>query len=152
MKKERQGNCMVTSKFDELHAKTERELAHVINSELDIGIREALRAVSAGIRSFREDYYIRARKAYARVARLIPLLEEIPGDRQGPQARLEYLREILDGLSVIASRPAPTRENIAPLARALWKARGCPEGSPDDDWFRAEQALKSERKSHAACC
>lgn len=22
-----------------------------------------------------------------------------------------------------------------------WQARGCPEGSPEEDWFRAEQEL-----------
>jgi hypothetical protein len=34
-------------------------------------------------------------------------------------------------------------ENIAALAFALWQERGCPEGSPELDWFRAEEELKT---------
>ena len=30
---------------------------------------------------------------------------------------------------------------IAALAHHLWQARGCPVGSPDIDWFHAEQQL-----------
>ena len=33
--------------------------------------------------------------------------------------------------------------NIAALAYDLWKARGCPDGSPQDDWFRAAEELQS---------
>jgi hypothetical protein len=33
------------------------------------------------------------------------------------------------------------QDQIAALAYALWQARGCPEGSPDDDWLQAEQEL-----------
>jgi hypothetical protein len=32
-------------------------------------------------------------------------------------------------------------EDIALLAYALWQQRGCPEGSSEEDWFRAEQEL-----------
>jgi hypothetical protein len=31
--------------------------------------------------------------------------------------------------------------DIARLAYSLWEARGCPGGSPEEDWFRAEQEL-----------
>ena len=35
-----------------------------------------------------------------------------------------------------------TREaEIAALAYELWQERGCPEGSPEIDWFRAEHEL-----------
>jgi Protein of unknown function (DUF2934) len=34
-------------------------------------------------------------------------------------------------------------EDIAALAHELWRARGCPEGSPDEDWFSAAQQLRS---------
>lgn len=33
--------------------------------------------------------------------------------------------------------------DIAALAYELWQARGCPDGSPEEDWFRAAAALRS---------
>jgi len=33
------------------------------------------------------------------------------------------------------------QEEIAALAHALWQARGCPNGSPEEDWFQAKQKL-----------
>lgn len=33
-------------------------------------------------------------------------------------------------------------EEVKRLAHEYWHARGCPEGSPEEDWFRAEQAVK----------
>ena len=32
-------------------------------------------------------------------------------------------------------------EDIAQLAYSYWEARGCPHGSPEEDWFRAEMEL-----------
>jgi hypothetical protein len=40
-------------------------------------------------------------------------------------------------------------EAIARLAHSYWEARGCAGGSPEEDWFRAEQELSS-RMSRAA--
>jgi hypothetical protein len=40
-------------------------------------------------------------------------------------------------------RPAPTREEIARLAEKYWAERGWPDGSPEQDWLRAEQELKT---------
>ena len=34
-------------------------------------------------------------------------------------------------------------EDIAVLAHALWQARGCPQGSPEEDWLRAAQELRA---------
>jgi len=34
-------------------------------------------------------------------------------------------------------------EDIAGLAHSLWQARGCPEGSPDEDWFHAVRQLRT---------
>ena len=39
----------------------------------------------------------------------------------------------------------PFREQVARLAYQLWEQRGCPEGSPEEDWFRAEQELAAKR-------
>jgi len=37
-------------------------------------------------------------------------------------------------------------EQVAALAYALWEARGCPDGSPDEDWYHAERVLVGEGK------
>jgi DUF2934 family protein len=37
---------------------------------------------------------------------------------------------------------APGNEEIARLAYSYWQARGCPEGSPEEDWLRAEATLR----------
>jgi len=34
-------------------------------------------------------------------------------------------------------------EDIAAVAYELWQARGCPSGSPDEDWFQALQIVRS---------
>jgi hypothetical protein len=34
-------------------------------------------------------------------------------------------------------------DDIAALAHELWQARGCPEGSPDEDWLHAVKELRS---------
>lgn len=34
-------------------------------------------------------------------------------------------------------------QDIAALAYVLWQARGCPGGSPEEDWFRAVEELRS---------
>jgi len=34
-------------------------------------------------------------------------------------------------------------DEIADLAYELWQGRGCPAGSPDEDWFRAVEELRS---------
>lgn len=38
---------------------------------------------------------------------------------------------------------APSQEQIARLAEKYWAERGWPEGSPEQDWLRAEQELRS---------
>jgi hypothetical protein len=35
----------------------------------------------------------------------------------------------------------PTRDDIAALAYALWRDRGCPDGSAETDWLTAERKL-----------
>jgi hypothetical protein len=38
---------------------------------------------------------------------------------------------------------------IAALAYQLWQERGCPIGSDQDDWFRAETMLRSQSEDPA---
>ena len=48
----------------------------------------------------------------------------------------------------MAERPAveaaevDTQQEIAARAHELWIERGCPVGSPDEDWFRAEEEIR----------
>jgi hypothetical protein len=51
------------------------------------------------------------------------------------------------GAAAVATAPDTAGEHIehgeiARLAYSYWEARGCPLGSPDEDWFRAEQDLR----------
>jgi Protein of unknown function (DUF2934) len=39
-------------------------------------------------------------------------------------------------------QPPDFHEQVANLAYVLWRERGCPDGSPDTDWFRAEEQLQ----------
>lgn len=39
-------------------------------------------------------------------------------------------------------------DDIAALARELWQARGCPDGSPQVDWYRAVEELRSRGFGH----
>jgi hypothetical protein len=34
-----------------------------------------------------------------------------------------------------------TASDVAELAYRLWQERGCPVGSPDEDWYRAQEIL-----------
>jgi hypothetical protein len=36
--------------------------------------------------------------------------------------------------------------DIAALAHELWEARGCPDGSPQEDWFHAAEQLRSRTR------
>ena len=38
--------------------------------------------------------------------------------------------------------------DIEALAHELWEARGCPQGSPDIDWFQAVKQLRSRALGH----
>jgi hypothetical protein len=37
--------------------------------------------------------------------------------------------------------------DIAALAYELWQQRGCPEGSPEQDWYEAERKVLSQTES-----
>ena len=43
----------------------------------------------------------------------------------------------------------PFSEQITALAYALWQERGCPDGNPDEDWFRAEQEIRGKQESQS---
>ena len=41
----------------------------------------------------------------------------------------------------VANIPDDRHEEVALRAYSLWQERGSPTGSPDEDWFRAEQEI-----------
>jgi hypothetical protein len=137
------------SKFDELRLKTDRQLVRLADAEINLGIRDAHEALeSAENWASAERHYRLAQRAYAQANRLIRLANDSSeAGLNRVESRLEYLREVLEGLSVLGASAPPAVDSTPALARALWKARDCPEGSPEEDWFRAERALRS----HTAC-
>jgi hypothetical protein len=44
--------------------------------------------------------------------------------------------------SELEASKVPAWSDIAALAYHLWEERGCPQGSPDDDWYEAERRFK----------
>jgi hypothetical protein len=40
-------------------------------------------------------------------------------------------------------KPAAKKQEITRLAEKYWAERGWPEGSPEQDWLRAEQELRT---------
>ena len=65
-------------------------------------------------------------------------------------APLDAVPESLSALSSAAPQgappdPAAERDEIERLAHAYWAARGCPSGSAEEDWFRAEQEVRARR-------
>ena len=54
------------------------------------------------------------------------------------------IQAVASQLTVNALPPqavVPNHEQVAGLAYRFWDERGRPEGSPDEDWFRAEKHL-----------
>lgn len=45
------------------------------------------------------------------------------------------------------TRTDPSYDEIAQRAYHCWHERGCPDGSPEVDWTRAEEELRSERRA-----
>jgi hypothetical protein len=46
--------------------------------------------------------------------------------------------------------PTLDREAIGRLAYFYWEERGCPNDSPDDDWFRAEAEIRHRLNAAAS--
>jgi hypothetical protein len=53
---------------------------------------------------------------------------------------------ILRLANAVSSSPQLETEEVARRAYFHWLARGCPEGSPDQDWFRAEEEILASSK------
>ena len=57
-------------------------------------------------------------------------------------------REATDKLSMgIRSEPPVDPEMVEAMAYQLWLQRGCPVGSDQEDWYRAEKELTSANRA-----
>ena len=66
----------------------------------------------------------------------------------GPESSreaLEHSRKAHEDTRVATDHGVPAfgHADIAALAYELWQARGCPDGSPEEDWFHAAEVLRS---------
>jgi hypothetical protein len=61
------------------------------------------------------------------------------------------IRKTSAGAESEASRTTinPDYDAIGALAYELWLKRGCPIGSPEEDWFQAERALGRRNRSNS---
>jgi hypothetical protein len=83
------------------------------------------------------------------------------GEQQGKQEHLtgqEHSRQALEhsqeahrqtqAATIGHGIAAFGHDEIAALAHELWQARGCPEGSADEDWFHAAETLRARAASN----
>lgn len=49
-----------------------------------------------------------------------------------------------------ANEKAISHSDIAALAYQLWQDRGCPIGSPEEDWYNAREQLNAPEKFRPA--
>jgi hypothetical protein len=64
----------------------------------------------------------------------------MPHDKESPVA--ETSKEQPQQPDQMPASDPEINEKIAILAYRLWHERGCPLGSPGEDWFRAERILQ----------
>ena len=57
----------------------------------------------------------------------------------------DSISESCDEFARIVVPEPENQQEVAALAYEFWQARGCPDGSPEEDWFRAERELKNRR-------
>jgi hypothetical protein len=60
--------------------------------------------------------------------------------------RVSQPPQSLDPVQNVISEP-DSHQEIASLAYELWSQRGSPVGSPEEDWFRAEEQFRSRKAS-----
>jgi hypothetical protein len=80
-----------------------------------------------------------------RIAQKTDNVGELTGDEHSRQA-LEHSQAAYKLTKSVAFGYGVTtfgHDEIATLAYELWQARGCPHGSPEEDWLRAETELRS---------
>jgi hypothetical protein len=78
---------------------------------------------------------------------LVPHEQSRQADEHSPDDHShEHVATVGHGIAAFGHK------EIAALAHELWVARGRPEGSPDEDWFRAAETLRARAhtRTHTA--
>ena len=76
-----------------------------------------------------------------------PVRSKIPKRADAPAPEGTVLPAAPDNPTGL-TEPAPLdNEKVAAIAYHLWLERGCPEGSPDEDWYRAEEEVRRSAAS-----
>jgi hypothetical protein len=82
-------------------------------------------------------------------------------EKQDHETGQERSRQAFEHSRLAYQHTAQTRQNIvnehgfamfahadiAALAHQLWQARGCPEGSAEEDWYNAAHQLRDRKES-----
>jgi hypothetical protein len=121
-------------------AESGRQLAEFLKHELTACVTFASHAATmrrTGNQELVEQAIANAEKSYAT---LLPFLSDSMRSQglkaeelEEFRAQLERIRNTLDDLEKV--------RRIALLAYEFWQERGCPLGSPQEDWFRAEREI-----------
>jgi hypothetical protein len=59
---------------------------------------------------------------------------------ESPAPQMETAGAAIMALDIVGD-DLPSQDDIAVLAYYHWLARGCKDGSPEEDWLRAEREL-----------
>ena len=73
---------------------------------------------------------------------IVPVESTVSDEHTGPQQSYEALA-VRDGIT--AEEFSADSDRISQLAYSFWQGRGCPIGSPEEDWLLAEQAIQLYR-------
>ena len=65
--------------------------------------------------------------------------------RKYPVQKSTAQTETTETAELSATAVLDDEDSVAELAYRLWTERGRPEGSPEEDWFRAQDLLRSGR-------
>jgi chorismate mutase len=134
------------SKLGELRLKTDRELVQLIRNRLEVALGLVRKALHSVGNPASEQYHLSAEREHTKAAYLLHLVYNMAeGERRILEAKLAHLRKMLD--KPPGCTPFPSQSEIVELARTFWRARGCPDGSPEEDWYRAEQQLTAQSES-----
>jgi Protein of unknown function (DUF2934) len=117
-----------------------RELAEFLKSELTTCVTfasHAARMQATGNQELAGQAIANAEKSYAT---LLPFLSDSTRSQGLKVEELEEFRAQLERIRYTLNDLGKVRR-IASLAYEFWQQRGCPNGTPEEDWFRAQREI-----------